>query len=68
MGLMSATHEKPGSGLVVATQIPSRERSHIQPGEKENHLQKCLGMGYVNFQEGIFVCSPDKNLWKFAPI
>ena len=25
---------------------------HILRGEKENHLQKCLGIGYVNFQEG----------------
>ena len=27
-----------------------RERSHIPPLEKENHLEKCLGMGYVKFQ------------------
>jgi len=34
--------------------IPSRERSHIPPGEKQNHhLQKCLGRGYDSSQEGI---------------
>ena len=27
--------------------ILSRERSHIPPGEKENHLQKCLLREYV---------------------
>ena len=27
--------------------------SHIPPWEKENHLQKCLGMGYVSSQEAI---------------
>ncbi len=31
--------------------IPSRERSHIPPWEKETHLQKCLGRGYVSSQE-----------------
>ena len=25
---------------------------HIPPGEKENHLQKCLGRGYVSSHEG----------------
>ena len=28
--------------------IPSRERSHIRRWEKENHLQKYLGKGYVS--------------------
>ena len=31
---------------------PSRERSHILPGEKKTHLQKCFGKGYVSSQEG----------------
>ena len=33
--------------------VPSRERSHIPPWEKETHLQNCLGKGYVSSQEGI---------------
>ncbi len=36
--------------------IPSRERIHIRsispPWEEENHLQKCLGIGYVSSQDG----------------
>ena len=32
--------------------LPSRERSHIPPGEKENHLKKALKRGYVSSQEG----------------
>ena len=30
--------------------LPSQ---HIPPGEKECHLQKCLGRGYVSSQESI---------------
>ena len=28
-------------GLMAIHAIPSRERSHIQPWQKENHFQKC---------------------------
>ena len=36
-----------------SSEIPSRERSHISPWEKENHFQKWILMGwYVNSQEG----------------
>ena len=34
-------------------QLPSRERMYIPPLERWNHLQSCLLMGYVSFQEGI---------------
>ena len=27
------------------------EHGHIPPGEKQNHLQQCFGMGYVSSQE-----------------
>ena len=37
-------------GLKPLVELPSRERSHIPPWEKENNLQKCLGMGYVSSQ------------------
>ena len=37
--------------MEVRKKLPSRERSHIPPGEKDNHLQKCLGRGYVTSQE-----------------
>ena len=39
----------------MVCQVPSRERIHIPPiGEKENqHLQKCVGKGYVSSQEGM---------------
>ena len=33
---------------------PSRERVHIPPWEKENHLETWLFRGHVSFQEGIF--------------
>ena len=36
--------------------IPSRERMHIPPGEKENHLQKCLSMVIQFHAEKI--CTP----------
>ena len=32
--------------------IPSRERSHIPPWEKENHLQNAILEGYVSSLEG----------------
>lgn len=32
--------------------IALRKGSHIPPGEKENHFQKWLGMGFVSSQEG----------------
>ena len=32
-------------------------------GEKENHLQKCLGMGFANFQEGYFKTCLFKTKW-----
>ena len=40
------------SGNRMLSCLPSRERIHIPPWWKENHLQKCLGMGYVSFHEG----------------
>ena len=41
------------SGL-GAPNVPSREWIHIPPnGERENHLQQCLGRGYVSSLEGI---------------
>jgi len=36
---------------------------HILPGEKENHLQKCLSMGYFSSQEGKwFIVYPTSHL------
>lgn len=39
----------------MVCQVPSRERIHIPPKrEKENqHLQKCVGKGYVSSKEGM---------------
>ena len=53
--------------------IPSRERSHIPPLEKENHrLKKSLGEGYVSSQEGSGKLPPPSSpTWRFmenAPI
>ena len=33
---------------------PSRERVHIPPWEKENHLETWLFRGHVSFQDGIY--------------
>ena len=36
----------------IATLQRANISVHIPPGEKENHLQNCLGRGYVSSQEG----------------
>ncbi len=38
--------------LRLIKKVPSWERSHIPPWEKETNLQKCLGIGYVSSLEG----------------
>ena len=39
--------------LHYLTGIPSRELTNISHPGKKNHLQQCLGMGYLSSQEGI---------------
>ena len=44
-------------------------QEHILPGEKENHLQKCLSMGYVSSQEGKLTWyKPPSQFWVSATI
>jgi len=49
--------EAPGGSITsnfkIYLKIYPPGNSHIPPWEKENHLQKCLGMGYVSSQEAI---------------
>ena len=59
---------------LIFLMVSSRERSHIPPCEKENHLQTYLGWGYVSSQESsCFGCQltivifPWMDSWKVFP-
>ena len=58
LGISDLSHLDVAKKLLVRSgiwyhRLPSRERSHIPPWEKENHLETYYGWGYVSSEEGI---------------
>ena len=53
LNLSKAIRNNPLRGYENVQRLPLQGTNNIPPWEKENHLQMCLGMGYVNSQEAI---------------
>ena len=52
---------------LILGSLPSRQQTHSTLGKGKSSTQKCLGIGYVNFQEGIY-CIQRESLAKLPPL